>query len=328
MKLEGACLAVTGVGGFIGARLAQRAAARGMRVRGLEQSPDAADRARRMGVDVVTGDVCDAAAAAAACKGADLVVHTAAVVREDGPRDLYQRVNVGGSECMALAARAAGARRFVQLSSVMVYGFDFPDGVTEDGPLRGENNPYCETKIESERLVAGLARPGFDVTVIRPGDVYGPGSVPWVVRPFAMMRAGLFVLPSGGRGIVNHVYVDDLVDAILLAAERDASGTFTVCDGVATTCLDFFTPIAQAAGRPKLRTAPAPLLRATFRAVRAAAALVGRESPAAPSTVDFLLRPHAYSNAKACRELGFSPAVDLAEGMRRVREWLLHEHAR
>jgi len=328
MKLEGSCLAITGVGGFIGACLAARAAARGMRVRGLESAPAAAERARRAGIDVVAGDVCDASAAAAACAGADAVVHTAAVVREDGPRELYDRVNVGGTATMVGAASAAGARRFVQLSSVMVYGFAFPPLVTEEGPLRGEGNPYCETKIEGERVVFGHARPGFDVTVIRPGDVYGPGSVPWVIRPYQMMKAGLFVLPSGGRGIVNHVYVDDLADAILASIEREASGAFTVADGRPTTCLDFFAPIARAAGRPKIRTAPAGLLRATFGAARAAASLFGAEPPATPATVDYLLRPHAYSNDKARRELGFGPAVDLDQGMRRVTDWLASEFAK
>jgi nucleoside-diphosphate-sugar epimerase len=204
-----------------------------------------------------------------------------------------------------------------------VHGFTYPPEVGEDGPLRGEGNPYCETKIVSERLVRTQHEPGtFEVTVVRPGDVYGPGSVPWVIRPFDLIKAGLFVLPSGGRGKVNHVYVDNLIDAIFLAVERDASGVYTVTDGVAATCLDYFRPIAQAAGRPHIRTAPAGLLRAAFSLVRAGATLLGREPPAAPSAVDYLMRPHAYSIQKAQRELGYVPAVDFGEGMHRVREWL------
>ncbi len=327
VKLEGATLAVTGVGGFIGGRIAERALARGMRVRGLEQSDAGARKAREAGVEVIVGDVGDASAAAAACAGSDVVIHTAAVVREDGPRDLYDRVNVGGTDTMVRAARAAGVRRFVHLSSVMVYGFSYPDRVSEDGPLRGEGNPYCETKIESERVVRAQSQPGvFEVTVIRPGDVYGPGSIPWVVRPFEMIKAGLFVVPSGGRGIVNHVYVDNLVDALFLVVERDASSVFTISDGIGATCLEYFRPIAEAAGRPRIRTAPAALLRSTFRVVQGAAALVGRQAPAAPSAVDYLLRPYAYSIDKARRELGYEPAVDFEAGMRRVKEWLAREY--
>jgi nucleoside-diphosphate-sugar epimerase len=323
VKIEGACLAITGVGGFIGGRIAERARERGVRVRGLELSPLSAERARRVGVEVVLGDVCDPDATSSACAGADAVIHTAAVVREDGPRELYDRVNVRGTAQVARAARAAGVRRFVHISSVMVHGFTYPPDVGEEGPLRGEGNPYCETKIESEVVVRAQHEPGaFEVTVIRPGDVYGPGSIPWVVRPFDLIKAGLFILPSGGRGMVNHVYVDNLIDAVFLAVERDASGVYTVTDGVAATCLAYFRPIAEAAGRPRIRTAPAGLLRATFSAVQVAARLVGREPPAAPSAVDYLMRPHAYSIEKVRRELGYVPAVGFGEGMRRVREWL------
>jgi nucleoside-diphosphate-sugar epimerase len=328
VKLRGVTLAITGIGGFIGRRLAEVARDREMRVRGLEQSEESAKAPRESGAEVVVGDVCDPAAASAACAGADVVVHTAAVVREDGPRELYDRVNVGGTTEVARAARAAGARRFVHISSVMVYGFDYPPDVAEDGPLRGEGNPYCETKIESERVVRAQNQPGvFDVTVIRPGDVYGPGSVPWVVRPYDLMKAGLFVLPGGQRGVVNAVYVDNLVDAILAAIERDASDVFNVSDGVAIPCIDYFRPIAEAAGLRRIRTAPAGLLRAAFTLAQAGASLVGRESPAAPSAVDYLMRPHAYSIGKARRELGFAPAIGFDEGMQRVRAWLARRSA-
>src|SRR5206468_3894419 len=106
---------------------------------------------------------------------------------------------------------------FVHLSSVMVYGFSYLPDVDESGPMRGEGNPYCETKIESERAVLSLDSRDFGVAVIRPGDVYGPGSVPWIARPLAMMQKGRFFLPDGGRGVINPVYVDNLVDGIFLA---------------------------------------------------------------------------------------------------------------
>jgi nucleoside-diphosphate-sugar epimerase len=208
----------------------------------------------------------------------------------------------------------------------MVYGFRYPPMVAEDGPLRGEGNPYCETKIESERAAQAKHEPGrFEVTVIRPGDVYGPRSIPWVVRPYLLMKAGLFLLPNGGKGMLNPVYVDDLVDGVLLSIERDASSTFTVTDGAASTCMDYFRPIAAVAGSGAIRTAPAGLLRVASRAAQVGARLLGRDSPAAPSVVDYLTRPHAYSIEKAKRELGYRPAVPLDEGMRRVCEWLARE---
>ena len=78
------------------------------------------------------------------------------MVGEGGDIAHYRRINVGGTHCALEAARAAGARRLVHLSSVMVYGFQFPRLVDETGPMRGEGNAYCQTKIESDRLALNL----------------------------------------------------------------------------------------------------------------------------------------------------------------------------
>ena len=327
MELRDRTLAITGVGGFIGLRMAERAQAVGMRVRGLDVSPDAVARAARAGVDARLGDTCDPDAAHALCEGADVVLHTAAIVRESGSWAEFRRVNVEGTHSVALAARDAGVRRFVHLSSVMVYGFHYADGVAEDGPLRGDGNPYCQTKIESERAVLALHAPGrFEVIVIRPGDVYGPGSIPWVVRPIELIGRGLMILPDGGRGAKNHVYVDNLVDAILLALERDATGeAFNVTDGVSTSFKEYLEHFVRMRGRGRIRTAPAPVLRVLFTVVGALSHAVGKEPPATPEALRFLTRPGTYSIAKARRVLGYEPRVSIDEGMRRVEAWLRRE---
>ena len=174
-------VAITGASGFLGRALVARALAAGKRVRGLDLVPD---HEGSPSIELLRGDVSDPAACAALCAGAEIVYHTAAVVRESGPMALFERVNVGGTGAMLVAARRAGVRHFVMISSVMVHGFDFPDGVPEDGPTGGFDNPYCATKIRSEALALAAHEPGvFDVYVVRPGDVYGPGSIPWTERP-------------------------------------------------------------------------------------------------------------------------------------------------
>jgi nucleoside-diphosphate-sugar epimerase len=129
-------------------------------------------------------------------------------------------------------------------------------------------------------------------------------------------------LPSGGRGILNHVHIDNLVDAMFAALVRDAHGPFTVTDGAETTCKQYFAPLALEAGRRGIPTAPAALLRPLFAGLAGLCAVLGREPPAARSSVDYLMRPHPYSIEKARRELGYQPSVGLEEGMRRVRTWL------
>ena len=264
------------------------------------------------------GDICDPAAVATSMAGADQVVHTVAVVAEGGEMDLFRRVNVEGTEIALAGARAAGARQAVHLSSVMVYGFRYPDGVREDGPMYEGDNPYCVTKRDGDRLALAAHDPdGMHVTVLRPGDVYGPGSVPWVQRPLALMRRGLFALPDGGQGVINHLHVENLVDAVFTAlTSPDAGGrAFNITDGVATTCREYFTRLAATAGLRPPRTLPTALMRPAFRALHGVYGLLGRPSPASPEAIQFLLRRHRYDIGHAARVLGYAPRVSLGEGL-------------
>ncbi|MBI4042007.1 MAG: NAD-dependent epimerase/dehydratase family protein, partial [Deltaproteobacteria bacterium] len=120
MELQKKTLAITGAGGFIGLRMVQRAQDLGMEVRGLELSPENAERARQNGAKVIVGDICDSGAVKALCQGADILFHTAAIKKETGKWDLFYRVNVEGCHIVARAAREAQVKRFIHLSSVAV----------------------------------------------------------------------------------------------------------------------------------------------------------------------------------------------------------------
>jgi nucleoside-diphosphate-sugar epimerase len=313
-------LFVTGIGGFIGKRLAERALARGIRVSGVDFTESAVAAARSAGADAHVGDVTDAARMRALMGPVDAVVHTAAIVREYGPLEEFRRVNVRGSVTVAEAARNAGVPAFVQLSSVMVYGFSYPPRVAEGGPFRGEGNPYCQTKIESEAAVLALNAPlTFGVIVVRPGDVYGPGSVPWVSRPLQMMRKKRLFLPGRGQGVINHVYVDNLIDGIFLALEARAYGeAFNFTDGAPATFADFFGRLAARAGLAPPGTLPAPVMKAGARLItylRELGLTRYLTDEASVDTVRYLLRKNAYSIAKAQNRLGYTPRVTLDEGL-------------
>jgi nucleoside-diphosphate-sugar epimerase len=308
---------ITGIGGFIGLALAQRLQARGARVWGIDHDPRAIARAQDGGISAELCDVQRADALRAQMRDAELVIHTAAIVREHGELAQFRRVNVEGSRNVAEAARDAGAKTFVQLSSVMVYGFDYPDHVDEQGPLRGEGNPYCQTKIEAERAVLALNDPsGLGVIVIRPGDVYGPGSVPWIGRPLAMLKKRRLLLPGGGHGKINHVYVENLIDGILLALDQKSYGeAFNITDGVATSYRAYFGQLAQLAGLPPPLRVPTVVLRGLAGLMTRLRALGLTDDEVSSDTVRTLLRPHAYSIEKARRVLGYAPRVSLAQGL-------------
>lgn len=176
MNLQDKTLLITGIDEFIGLRAAELAIAQGMKVRGLQSSTDENQTARNLGVEMMIGNITDATTAQKACQGVDIVLHTEQIAQEAGSIKDFRTVNVGGTVNMAKAAKKAGVKTFVHLSSVMVYGFNYLDGITESGPLSGENNPYCQTKIEAETELLPLnSPPDFGVIIIRAGDVYGLG---------------------------------------------------------------------------------------------------------------------------------------------------------
>jgi len=256
-----------------------------------------------------------------------VLLHTAAMVSSRGSIDAFRRVNVDGVRDTARIARDAGVQRFIHLSSVMVYGFRYPPNVSEEGPFRGEGNAYCQTKIEGEEAaMSAHERGGMGVVVIRPGDVYGPGSPQWVVRPIEGIKKNRFPLIDGGRGVINHLYVDNLLDAVFLALDKDATGeAFNITDGQSTTWAAYFNRLAAMAGRGPLPSIPSWLVRPCAAMLTGVSSILGRESPVDAGAIEFVTRRHPYSIDKARRVLGYEPRVSLDAGMDRVREWLEQE---
>jgi nucleoside-diphosphate-sugar epimerase len=324
MNLQDKSLLITGIGGFIGSRTAELALQHGIHVRGLQHSLNNAKKLQKLGIDVIQGSITDPAAAQVACEGMDIVVHTAAIAKEGGTLEDFRAINVDGAVTVAEAAKAAGVRVFVHLSSVMVYGFNYPDLIAEDGALRGEQNPYCQTKIESERELLKLHDfPNFNVIIIRAGDVYGPDSFHWTIRPLLLMKKRLFILANGGKGAINHLYVDNLIDAIFLALEKESYGEiFNITDGQATSWKVFFMKLADIARLPSPISLPASIVKVLIQLRCSYLKAIGKPLDLLPESIDFITRPYAYSIAKAQIQLGYKPKVNLEEGMQRIESWI------
>ena len=320
-ELEGRRVAVTGAAGFIGSAVCRRLVAEGAEVVGVEVSPELGDAVRGSGAEPRTADISDPAAIAAALEDAELVVHTAAYVREWGEMEDFIEVNVRGTVNVLDAADAGGADRVVHLSSVVVYGYDDEHEQDESAHRRAVGVPYIDTKSASDRIAI---RRG--AVVIRPGDVYGPGSVPWLIRPIELLRSGQMALPGAGDGTMLPAYIDDLVDAIVAGLRQGAPGhAYTIWDGEPVSFDDYFSRLAEVGGGRPPRKLPRPLLSALARSAELVARTRGRPPAFGRHGITLVDRAGTASNRKAREELGWEPKVDLTEGLRRSGEWLRAE---
>lgn len=324
MNLNSKTILITGIDNFIGSRTAELALAEGMTVRGLQSTPENLKKVQQLGVEVIIGDINNPALAEAACEEVDIVFHAAELAKEAGSIDYFREINVKSTVNMASSAKKAGVKTFVHLSSGLVYGFNYPDRVTESGPLCGEKNAYCETKIEAETALLKLnSPPDFGVIILRPGEVYGPGSIPWIVRPVILMRQKLFAYVNDGQGIMNHVYLDNLIHAMFLAIEKEAHGEiFNITDGQETTWKDYFTHLAEIANAPAPFSMSKDEIKLFVKLRCQGQKLFRKEPDILPESIDFMSRPYAYSITKAQTLLNYQPTIDLAEGMRRTQEWI------
>jgi len=312
---------VTGAGGFIGSAICRELVAEGAAVTGVDIDAAAEQRVRDAGADFALADVTDRAALDRGVEGAELVIHTAAYVRDWGTMEEFVRVNVGGTVNVLDAADAAGAERVVHLSSVVVYGYHHPGEQDESSYHRAYGIPYIDTKSASDAVAL---RHG--AVVIRPGDVYGPGSVPWTLRPLELAQAGQLSVPGSGDGIMLPVYIDDLVESVLLGALRGAPGrAYTVWDGVPISFGDYFDRIAEIAGARPARRVPRPLMVALAKGMEAVATLRRRPPRFSARAATFIDRRGTVSNRRAREELGWEPRVSFEEGMRHTEQWLRAE---
>ena len=302
----------------MGRALAERLRAEGVDVRGVDLAADPA-------AGVVAGDTSRDGDWARHMEGCDAVVHTAALVSLRGDARRFWEVNVLGTRSALDAARAAGVRRFVHISSVVVFGYEFPDGADERHPVRTTGSPYVDTKVAGEQVVLAAHAAGeIECTVVRPGDVYGPRGPQWTILPVELLRAGRLALPARGRGVFSPVFIDNLVEGILSAARSDAAAgqVFTLTDGRGVTTRDYFGRYAAMLGKRPPPGVPNALALPASWLIHHGNRLAGTANELNPDAIRYLSRTGTYSIEKAREWLAYSPAVDLDEGFERTERWL------
>jgi nucleoside-diphosphate-sugar epimerase len=274
------------------------------------------------GTERVRGDVTDRASLQRAVEGCDLVFHCAY-----GGDSLAEarRINVDGTRNVLLAAAEAGVRRVVHLSTMAVHGHRTPPVLTEDCPFDMQGDSYGVSKAEGELAAFELAaQHGVEVVALRPTLVYGPRAPLWVLAYFDRTRREQLALIDGGNGLANLVYVDDLVDAMWVAAQQPAAAgeAFLISGAEPVAWRDYIGAFARMCGKPLPPAVPLWRAHLEVHCLRVYGALTNR--PRRLVGMDLMLMPQrtAVSIEKSQRLLGFSPSTSFGAGMALCEAWL------
>ncbi len=320
---------VTGASGFIGGHLARRLVAEGRAVRVLCRPASVArlDAETRRRAEIAEGDLRDAGSVARAVRGAGRVFHCGGHVSDWGTEEQFTDVNVAGTQRVLDAACDAQVERVVHLSSIAVFGVPSPPSFDDGSPYGPGGDPYSRTKIAGERAaLLAHERRGLPVVALRPAVVYGPRST-WVEEPVAMLRANKMFLLGGGEGTCHPCYIENLVDAMLLAAEhpRAVGRAYIVADDEPISFAEYFNHLARMVDKaPIRRSIPLPVARAMATGFETWAGV--RRSGARPLlthvAIDMVTARSRMSMRRIREELGFRPRYGVSAAMAEVERWV------
>ncbi len=321
MMLKDAQVLITGATGFLGGALARRLLHDGVKVRVIARTPEKATALRDLGAQVVQADLTDPASLRAAVQGCGVVFHVA-VDYTSYAKQL--RVNVDGTRYLAQASAEAGVTRFVHVSTLAVYNNLMRGDVYEDYPLASSAYPYALSKVEGERAlqdVSALYR--LDYTIIRPGMIYGEGSLTWTDLLFNTARRTPTFWLNDGNGSAHLIHVDDVVDLMVTCALHPAAVNqiFNCAPDPAPTWRAVLSAYAHLDGKQAQIMSLSALMRAAAGMAMLAAPPIsmGRDLP---DLLDLISSQTTYKMDKARRLLGWSPRVTLPDGIHRCAPYL------
>jgi len=319
---------VTGGGGFLGNAIVRQLVERGHQVRILARSNY--PQLQAMGVETMRGDIADADIVHNATKGCDAVFHVAAMAGVWGPKQMYYRVNVLGTENVINACRSLGVSQLIHTSSPsVVFDGQDQDNVTEDAPYPARYRAhYPRTKAMAEKMVLDANSKDLATVALRPHLIWGPGDPHLTPRIIERARAGRLVLIGDGNKQVDAVYIDNAAKAHLLALDAGAKvggKAYFITNGQPLAMRELINDILAAADLPAVTKSVSPgaayaiasIMENAYRLFR-----IKREPLLTRFVVRQLATSHWYDISAAQRDLGYEPTITMEQGMQRLRSWL------
>ncbi|MCG7848245.1 MAG: NAD-dependent epimerase/dehydratase family protein [ANME-2 cluster archaeon] len=320
---------VTGGTGFTGGHLIQRLVKDGYEVSALARKTSNTELLKKLGVEIILGDITDKDLLKKALSGFDMVYHLAAMYREGGGigEKPFRDVNVNGTKNMLEASMHANIDRFIHCSTAGVHGHISKPPADESYPYN-PGDVYQETKVEGEKLALDYFKKGLPGAVVRPVGIYGPGDLRFL-KLFKTIQTGRFVMVGDGKVLYHLTYIDDLVEGFILCGKKEnALGqTYIIGGGRYLSLNELVEIIANVleVKKPKIRF---PFFWPVWTAAllcEAACYPLGINPPIFRRRVDIFRKDRAFDISKARKELGYTPKVSLEEGIKKTAEWYRKE---
>ena len=310
---------VTGASGFLGRAVVNRLRNSGKKIRVLVRRP-VADLQGDPDIEVIYGDLGDPVVVDRAVQGVSTVYHVGAAMK--GGKADFQRATVAGTQNVVDAALKHGVSRVVYVSSITLLDYAGHRGAPMNEAAPVEPHPdwrgaYTETKLQAERIVSDAIAKGLKAVILRPGQIFGPGAE--MVPPYGTLAlGGKWVVVGSGNILLPLVYVEDVVDAIMLAARREGvcGKIFQLVDDVRPTQREYIE-ICRAHLGEKLKVMYVP--RAVFYAagigIGALGSLLHRSVPLTRYKVSSIREVRTFDCSAARDGLGWRPEVGVKRGM-------------
>jgi nucleoside-diphosphate-sugar epimerase len=305
--------------------LVERLVAEGRPVRALARSEASAERVAALGAEPVQGDIGERGSLANAASGCGVAFHLAAHLGEWGPWEEFERGNVEGTRNVLDACAKAGVRRFVHCGTeAALMAGDPLIEVDETAPLRPDSRaPYPATKARAEQAARDASREGFETVVVRPRFVWGKGDTTLLPEMVATVEAGKWAWVGGGGNVTDTTHVDNVVEGLVLAAEKGTPGeAYFVTDGEPVVFREFVSALletqgVEAPGRSIPAWTAAPLARIAETAWKV---LPLRGDPPMTTFRSWLLTQECTLDiSKARAELGYEPIISHEQGLAELR---------
>jgi nucleoside-diphosphate-sugar epimerase len=309
---------VTGGSGFIGGRLIPVLRMRGVEVAALARSDDSASKVEALGATPVRGDLDAVDALQAGMQRCDTVFHCAAHTDQWDPVDVHMRITTKGTENALAAARAAGVKRFVHVSTEAVLADGKPIiRADETRPLpKHPLGAYPLTKGLAEGAVLAANKDGLETVIVRPRFVWGKGDTNLLPEFVEAVQTKKFAWIDGGKYLTSTVHVDNVVEGLLLAADKGKPGEiYFVTDGTPVEFREFITKMLGTQGIyvPE-RNVPRWLARTMVTMT------AWMKRPPLTKTA-FALMAHEVTvdDSKARRDLGYTGKKGIDEGLKEMK---------